>query len=44
VTDLPSAVAIAQDVLPFVVFDLIKVGLATLVAVAVAPAIATSRA
>ena len=31
-------------VLPFVVFDLIKVGLANLVAVAVAPAIAASRA
>lgn len=39
----PSAALIA-GVLPFVVFDLIKVGLANLVAVAVAPAIATSRA
>jgi len=43
-SDLPIAVAVAQGVLPFVVFDLIKVGLAALVAVAVAPAIATSRA
>ena len=44
VADLPILVAVAQGVLPFVVFDLIKVGLAALVAVAVAPAIATSRA
>ena len=44
VSDLPIAVAVAQGVLPFVVFDLIKVGLANLVAVAVAPAIAASRA
>ena len=44
VSDLPIAVAVAQGVLPFIPFDLIKVGLAALVAVAVAPAIATSRA
>lgn len=44
VAQLPLAVALAQGVLPFVVFDLIKVGLAALVAVAAAPAIATSRA
>jgi biotin transport system substrate-specific component len=44
VSDLPFAVAVAQGVLPFVVFDLIKVALAALVAVAVAPAIAASRA
>ena len=43
VTDLPPAVAVAQGVLPFVIFDLIKVILAALVAVAAAPAIATSR-
>lgn len=41
---LPPAVAVAQGVLPFVVFDLVKVGLAALVAVAAAPAIAASRA
>ncbi len=41
---LPFAVAGVQGVLPFVVFDLIKVGLAALVAVAAAPAIAASRA
>lgn len=41
---LPIPVAIAQGVLPFVVFDLVKVGLAALVAVAAAPAIAASRA
>ena len=41
---LSPGVALATGVLPFLVFDLIKVGLATLVAVAVAPAIATSRA
>ena len=40
---LPIAVALAQGVLPFVVFDLIKVVLAALVAVAAAPAIAASR-
>ncbi len=44
VSQLPFVVALAQGVLPFVVFDLIKVGLAALVAVAAAPAIATSRA
>lgn len=44
VAGLPFAVAIAQGVLPFVVFDLIKAGLAALVAVAAAPAIAPSRA
>ena len=41
---LSPAAAVAAGVLPFVLFDLIKVGLAALVAVAVAPAIATSRA
>lgn len=41
--DLPFAVALAQGVLPFVIFDLIKVALAALVAVAAAPAIAASR-
>ena len=44
VTDLPLAVALTQGVLIFVPFDLIKVALATLVAVAAAPAIAPSRA
>jgi biotin transport system substrate-specific component len=44
VTDLPLAVAVAQGVLIFVPFDLIKVALAALVAVAAAPAIAPSRA
>ena len=43
VTDLPLAVAVAQGVLPFVVFDLVKIVLAALVAVATAPAIAASR-
>ena len=42
-TDLPPAVAVAQGVLPFVVFDLVKVALAALVAVGAAPAIAASR-
>jgi biotin transport system substrate-specific component len=44
VTRLPIAAALAQGVAPFVVFDLIKVALATLLAVAAAPAIASSRA
>jgi biotin transport system substrate-specific component len=44
VTDLPLAMALAQGVLIFVPFDLIKVVLAALVAVAAAPAIAPSRA
>ena len=43
VTDLPFAVALAQGVIIFVPFDLIKVGLAALVAVAAAPAISPSR-
>jgi biotin transport system substrate-specific component len=43
VTYLPLAVAVAQGVLIFVPFDLIKVALAALVAVAAAPAIAPSR-
>ena len=43
VTDLPLAVAVAQGVLPFVVFDLVKVVVAALVAVAAAPVIAASR-
>ncbi|HEV2094824.1 MAG TPA: ECF transporter S component [Rubrobacter sp.] len=41
---LSPVAALVAGVLPFVVFDLIKVGLANLVAVAVAPAIAASRA
>jgi biotin transport system substrate-specific component len=44
ITRLPFAAALAQGVLPFVVFDLIKVVLAALVAIAAAPAIASSRA
>src|SRR5215216_3368509 len=44
IAGLSPAAALAAGVLPFVVFDLIKVGLATLVAVAAAPAIAPSRA
>jgi biotin transport system substrate-specific component len=43
VTRLPLGVVVVQGVLIFVPFDLIKVSLATLVAVAVAPAITTSR-
>jgi biotin transport system substrate-specific component len=43
VTDLPFAVALAQGDLPFVVFDLIKIAVAALVAVAAAPAILTLR-
>jgi biotin transport system substrate-specific component len=43
VTDLPFAVALTQGVLIFVPFDLIKVALAALVAVAAAPAISPSR-
>lgn len=43
VTDLPFAVVVVQGVLIFVPFDLIKVALATLVAVAVAPVISASR-
>lgn len=42
-SQLPLAVALAQGFLPFVVFDLIKVVLAAVVAVAAAPAIAASR-
>jgi len=41
---LSPGAALVAGVLPFVIFDLIKVGLANLVAVAVAPAIAASRA
>lgn len=44
VTGISIAVAIAQGVLPFVIFDLVKIGLAALVGTAAAPAIATSRA
>ncbi len=44
VTQLPMAVAFVQGVLPFVIFDLIKVGLAAAVATAAAPVIAMSRA
>jgi biotin transport system substrate-specific component len=43
VTSLPIAAALAQGVAPFVLFDLIKVAIAALVAVAAAPAIAASR-
>jgi hypothetical protein len=43
VTDLPFAVAVAQGVIIFVPFDLIKVALAALVAIAAAPAISPSR-
>lgn len=43
-TGISIGVAVAQGVLPFVVFDLVKVGLAVLVAIAAAPAIAASRA
>jgi biotin transporter BioY len=42
VTDLPAGIILVQGVLIFVPFDLIKIALATLVAVAVAPAITTS--
>ena len=44
VAGLPLPVAVAQGVLPFVAFDLIKTALAAFVAVAAAPTIATSRA
>ena len=44
VAALPFGSAVAQGVLPFVAFDLIKVALASFVAVAAAPAIAPSRA
>ena len=44
VTHLPFAAALAQGVLPFVPFDLMKVALAALVAVAAAPAIVPARA
>jgi biotin transport system substrate-specific component len=43
VTRLPFAAALAQGVAPFVIFDVIKVALAALVAVTAAPAIAASR-
>ncbi len=44
VSGLPLTASLAQGVLIFLPFDLIKVVLATLVAVAAAPAIAPSRA
>ena len=44
IAGLSPGAALAAGVLPFVAFDLIKVGLAALVAVAAAPAIATARA
>ena len=44
VTRLPLGVILLQGVLIFVPFDLIKVSLVTLVAFAVAPAIATPNA
>jgi biotin transport system substrate-specific component len=43
VTHLPAGIVLVQGVLIFVPFDLIKVALATLVAVAVAPVITISR-
>jgi biotin transport system substrate-specific component len=43
VSGLTPIEAIAAGVLPFIIFDLVKVGLAALVAVAAAPAIAPSR-
>jgi biotin transport system substrate-specific component len=43
ISDLTPTEAIVTGILPFVIFDLIKVGLAALVAVAAAPAIALSR-
>lgn len=42
-SQLPLGVAVAQGVLPFVAFDLIKVALATAVAVAAAPQISVPR-
>jgi biotin transport system substrate-specific component len=44
VADLPIGAAVLQGVAPFVVLDAIKVLIATLAAVAAAPAIAPSRA
>ena len=44
VSGLSPTEAIAAGILPFVIFDLIKVALADLVAVAAAPTIASSRA
>ena len=44
VAGLSPTEALATGVLPFVIFDLTKVALATLVAIAAAPAIAPSRA
>ena len=44
IAGLSPTAALVAGVLPFVVFDLIKVALAALVAVAAAPAIAPSRA
>jgi biotin transport system substrate-specific component len=43
VSGLTPMEAVAAGVLPFVIFDLIKVAIASLVAVAAAPAIAPSR-
>jgi biotin transport system substrate-specific component len=43
ISDLTPTEAIVTGILPFVIIDLIKVGLAALVAVAAAPAIALSR-
>jgi biotin transport system substrate-specific component len=43
VSHFTPAQAIAAGVAPYIVFDLVKVALATLVAVAAAPAIATPR-
>jgi biotin transporter BioY len=43
VSGLSPTEAVTTGILPFVIFDLIKVALAALVAVAAAPAIAPSR-
>jgi biotin transport system substrate-specific component len=43
ISGLTPTEAIATGILPFVIFDLIKVGLAALVAVAAAPAIGLPR-
>jgi biotin transport system substrate-specific component len=43
VSHFTPAQAIAAGVAPYIVFDLVKVALATLVAVAAAPTIATPR-
>lgn len=42
-SQLPLVATLAQGVLPFILFDLLKIALAAMVAVAAAPAIAASR-